>query len=301
VERRRAHGARIGAGEARNDRRVGGERDDVARWERPVVLLHGEVLVHHAAVLEEREAHDGALLDTDRDRDGAHPLRELAAEPRELLRVAVGRVVVHGDPPATRRDDHGSARPAGEPGDELVDGTLDGGQVVGLHVDRAEAAARRLVPEPALELRPRRDELQLVLAEAPARIRRAGGNVRRADLERHVLCLRERGHDFACERRRDAAASVVRHDVEVGEAGEARRLRHREREADRPTVLLGEQRDLVAHDLRHLLELVLDVHVDVRRQRALAEELEPELAQGRQIVLGRSAYVGHGTRSPTSR
>src|SRR5207249_3367634 len=62
-----AHLVGVGAGEARDEGRICGERELVALRERAVERRDGEVLVDHPAALEEAEADDGAVLDRERD------------------------------------------------------------------------------------------------------------------------------------------------------------------------------------------------------------------------------------------
>ena len=179
VHRRGTNRRRCGAREPRDDRRVRGERDHVAGRQGAVVLLHGEVLVHHAPAVEQREPHDGALLDADGEDDRAHAVGELPREPGELARVAVRRVVVDADPAVPRRREHRATRAAREPRDELTHGTLDRGRVVRLDMDGAEGACDGPERDPLLELGTRRDQHELIVGEAPARVGRAGRRIAR--------------------------------------------------------------------------------------------------------------------------
>ena len=88
----------------------------------------------------------------------------------------------------------------------------------------------------------------------------------------------ERLHDRVDERRGDAAAARVGHDVEIGQPAEPRARPACEREADgRSVVILGDEREPRVDDLADLLELARRVVVDVGRRRHLALERPPEI------------------------
>ena len=98
----------------------------------------------------------------------------------------------------------------------------------------------------------------------------------------------------------DPLAPRIGHDVEIGDAGCRRAPAPRERETDDASVLLGDERELLVHDLGDLAQLGLDVEVDVLRLGDLALERAPELAELLQIRLG-GVPDAHGVRSPSSR
>ena len=92
----------LGAGEARDDRRVRAERDHVAGRQRAEVLRHRLVLVDHAAALVEHVADDHAVVDADRADDRGGRVRELRGQPLARLAVAVEELGVDRDPAVAR-------------------------------------------------------------------------------------------------------------------------------------------------------------------------------------------------------
>src|SRR4029450_7144618 len=90
-------------GQSRDHRRVGAERDRIAGRERAAEIRHGEVLVEDPPALERDVVDRLPLLDADREGNEARCVGELLAQPLELARIAVGDLVVDGDPRAPRR------------------------------------------------------------------------------------------------------------------------------------------------------------------------------------------------------
>ena len=178
---------RIGARQPRDHRRIRSEGDRVARRQLPVVLGDGQVLVHDPPALVEQVADDLPALDADREGHGAHPVGQLAAEAAEELRLAVGGLVVDGDPAVARRRDDRPLRAFGPPRDELRDRARDSAYVVGLNVDGTKARPRfRRRCEATLELLDLGDESQVPVAEAPRRVGGPRGRIRHVNRERDV-------------------------------------------------------------------------------------------------------------------
>ncbi len=179
----------------------------------------------------------------------------------------------------------------------LVDVALDRAGVVGLHVDRAERRARRLVAEPLDERFDRRRERQLDGCEAPALVDRACVAVRREHLElecahalrTQLLC------NFADELVRDALATRLGAHVEDVEHADALTGLRGDGEAD----VVGEQDDVLADCLLEFAEVVLGVVVAPRRLGKLPFERVPELAHEREIVSG--CGTNHGARCASNR
>ena len=134
--------------QARDDRRVGAKRDRVAGRERPAVVRHRQVLVKRSTALERDVVDGGGLLRADREDHEAGRIGKLAPEPRELARIAVGDLVVHGDPAVPRRR-HDRRLGAKDPRDESRDRLDDGCLIVGLEVHRAVRAGRSSSPASA--------------------------------------------------------------------------------------------------------------------------------------------------------
>src|SRR5215212_7880357 len=93
---------RVRTGQACDDCRIRAEGDRIARWEWLVVLRHGQVLVHDRAPLEDDVADDRPLLDADRHSYRTGRVRELAPEPTQDGRLAVGELVVDRGPAVPR-------------------------------------------------------------------------------------------------------------------------------------------------------------------------------------------------------
>jgi len=190
------------------------------------------------------DAPDLSVLDPDRERDGPHPVGELAAEPAEQIRFPVGGLVVDSNPAVARRRDHGPLRAGRAPRDALLDGTPDRADVVGLDVDRSEARASRLRRgEPAAELADLDHERQRLVTEAPGGICSARRRVGRVDGERHVrrAAGRERLGNRLGERGGHALPARLRPDVDVGQQSARPVLPPRQREAGDLPVLLGDE------------------------------------------------------------
>src|SRR5215210_3877106 len=101
VRRRRPHAGRRGAGQPRDEGRVRAEGGRVARRQRPEVLGHREVLIHHAAAIVEDESHHGPLLQGEQNGD-AEAVGQLGAEPPQD--IAIERRDPHHGPRATGLD-----------------------------------------------------------------------------------------------------------------------------------------------------------------------------------------------------
>jgi hypothetical protein len=148
-------------------------------------------------------------------------------------------------------------------------------------VDRREGHGVPPRRETLAELRDRRHEGDHVLAEAPPVVDGARAGVRRHHLEVEVgeALGSELFHDRVDERRGDAAATRLRHDVEVRQPREARSGAPREREADRLAVALRDEREPRVHGLPQLGELAREVELDVLGRRHLTRERAPQVVQ----------------------
>ena len=139
----RLHHVAVGAGQARDERRVRLQRELVALRQLAVERRHGEVLVDHAAALVEAEAHDAprarARARRPRRRGGrrgrarsAHCASRSSSKSASLIRD-----------PAARR----AARPRRlQPRHELRDRALDRRVVVALDVNRGARRRRPACP-----------------------------------------------------------------------------------------------------------------------------------------------------------
>ena len=294
----------IGACQPVDDRWIGGEPDDVAGRERPVVLGHREVLVHDPPSLVQHHPQKLLLLDAEQQYDATHPVGKLPSEPAQHVGVAVADVVVDGDPSVPRRRDERAARSAREAGDELPDGRLDAAQVVRLDVDRAEGS-RLALAETLGELGDRGRHDDHVVAEPPPTVQRACDAVRHLYVQVDVLHARlaERIHDCARELGAHSPPADVAVHVEVGQRRERRRPPTDEREPDRAAVVvLGEERDLGGEDVGHLAELLAHVgRPCVHRWRQLVIELLPETGDLLEVVRRRASDVHPCILAPASR
>ena len=207
---------------------------------------------------------------------------------------------MHGDPAVART---GDARAGGlaEPGQHLVHGALHGAAVVGLDVDRAEGRAGRARHDPLRERVERCGERQLDGDEPPALVDGPRGLVRREHLElEHLGAVRAQARGrLAQELGGDAVPARGAAHVEHVEEAELRTRLRRDRETEGLPVLLGEEHDPVAHTAFERGEVVVAVALPPRRVGDLGLELEPELADEREVVGGR--WADHGTRCASRR
>jgi hypothetical protein len=159
--------------------RVGPQCDRVSGREWAAEVRHRDVLVERPAALERDVVHDGGVLDPDCEDDQARRIRELPAEPRKLARLAVGDLVVDGDPAVPRRG-HDRRGRTENPGNEPRDRLYDGGLVVGLEMDRSVRGRPLRLSRRGSSLR--RNRPQQCERDAFARL---------AELEHHASARRE--------------------------------------------------------------------------------------------------------------
>ena len=168
--------------------------------------------------------------------------------------------------------------------------------VVGLDVERGERLGVPPGSEPLAQRRDRRHEHDDVLAEAPAVVDGARAGVGGRHLEVEVLdaLRRERLDDARGRAPPRPRAARVGHDVEIGEPAERVSRAPGEREPDRRSVVLGEEREPGVDDLADLAELLLGIVVDMGGRRHLELELAPE-------ALERGASSGVAVRTVIAR
>src|SRR5579862_1954174 len=284
---------RVGAGQARDDRRVRAERDHVAGRERAAVLRHRRILVDARAAIEEVVANDGAVLDTECKRHAAARVRQLFREREELGGIRVRRVVAYAHPSVVGAADVAWAG-AAESWQHLLDVMRDGIDVVGLHVDESKRRAacihvRELVDRGGEDALDGRESKPLVDG---TRYGVALEHVKLEHLGTTAVRLRRSRLDKLA---REPLAARIRSYIEEVEDAAPRSIELDDHDA----VVVGEQDAAVHERALDVRELLGTVVVTPRQVRLLDAEGVPELAYERQVLGGGGA--DHGTRCASSR